>query len=186
MNNRHLSVPEPHTDPRLPAPRAKYAPALILLLSLLLLPTGCGPSPESIEDAEYEAVCEIEALLEAQGADWSRGDIEAFTSIYSDDCLYISPSGMAEGRKALTELYRQRYPGPEAMGNLSLQILEMRPAFVSVQSFLGLFKSEDIGGMSIVARWTLTYPDSEPGSGLTLIVFRRIGGEWKIVQDASM
>ena len=164
----------------------RRSPVLLILLLFLPLPAGCGPAPESIEDAEYGAVNEIAALLQAQGEDWSRGDIEAFTGIYSEDCLYISPSGMVEGRQALTERYRQRYPGTEAMGTLSLQVIEMRPAFVTVRTLLGLLKSEDIGGMSVAARWTLSYPDREPSSGLTLIVFRRIEGEWRIVQDASM
>jgi hypothetical protein len=72
------------------------------------------------------------------------------------------------------------------MGSLSFEIVEMRPAFVTVKQFFGAFESEGIGGMSVVARWSLTWPDREPDSGLTLIVWRRIGGEWRIVQDASM
>jgi hypothetical protein len=41
----------------------------------------------------------------------------------------------------------------------------------------------------VVARWTLSYPvgsGREEATGLTLIVFERRGGEWRIVEDASM
>jgi len=164
---------------------AGRAVAAFLLSASLLV--GCGePSPEATELAELEAVEEIKAILEAQGADWSRGDLEAFTSIYSEDCVYISTSGITEGRRALMERYRSRYPDRAAMGSLKLDIIEMRPAFVTVKSMLPVLKSTDIGGISVVARWTLSYPDRQPSTGLTLIVLRRIGGEWKIVHDASM
>ncbi len=166
-------------------PVAGRAVAAFLLSASLL--AGCGePSPEAIELAELEAVEEIEAILEAQGADWSRGDLEAFTSIYSEDCVYISTSGIVEGRRALMERYRSRYPDRAAMGSLKLDIIEMRPAFVTVRSMLPVLKSTDIGGMSVVARWTLSYADRQPSTGLTLIVLRCIGGEWKIIHDASM
>jgi hypothetical protein len=152
-----------------------------------LLLAGCSePSQESIQLAELEAVEEIEAMLELQGDDWSRGDLESFTGIYSENCIYISPSGLVEGRQALLESYRSRYPGREAMGTLKLDIIEMRPAFVTVRSLIPELKSSDIGGVSVVARWTLSYPEREATTGLTLLVFRRIEGEWKIVHDASM
>ncbi len=165
-------------------PALKWA-AYISILSASL--SGCGElSLEATETAELEVVEEIEALLDAQGADWSGGDLESFTGIYSEDCVYISPPGMVEGRQALLDSYRSRYPDTAAMGSLSLDILEMRPAFVTVSSILPVLKSTDVGGVSVVARWTLSYPDREPSTGLTLIVFRRIKGEWKIVHDASM
>lgn len=162
-------------------------PLLFLFLLTSGIQTGCsGMSPQRIEEAEMEAIHEIEALLDAQGADWSRGDVESFTSIYSDDCTYISGSEITQGRNALTQRYRRRYPGAEAMGILKLEIIEMRPAYVTSRPLFGLLKSEDIGGMSIIARWTLSYPDRESATGLTLIVFRRSGEGWRIVQDASM
>ncbi len=162
--------------------------SLPLLFIIPLLLSGCGTSvQEMVEQAELDAISEIEAILNMQSDDWSRGDVEAFTSVYSQDCTYISATaGLVQGRDALTERYRTGWPGPEAMGNLQLDILEIRPAYVTMKQLFGVIESEGIGGMSIVARWTLTYPDQEPSTGLTLIVFRRIAGEWQIVQDASM
>ncbi|MFC1629188.1 YybH family protein [Gemmatimonadota bacterium] len=155
---------------------------------LLLLMSGCGTSDQKMaEQAELDAISEIEAIVNMQCDDWSRGDVEGFTSVYAENCTYISATaGLVQGRDALTERYRTAYPGPEAMGDLRLDILEMRPAYVTSKQLFGVIESRGIGGMSIVARWTLTYPDQEPATGLTLIVFRRIAGEWQIVQDASM
>ena len=162
--------------------------AFIFLFPVLVSIPGCGGADQAMtEQAELDAIEEIEAILQIQSDDWSRGDVEAFTSVYAEDCTYISATaGLVQGRDALTERYRTGYPGPEAMGDLQLDILEIRPAFVTSKQFFGTIDSKGIGGMSIVARWTLTYPDQESATGLTLIVFRRIHGEWQIVQDASM
>jgi len=43
-----------------------------------------------------------------------------------------------------------------------------------------------VHGVSTVARWHLACPDREAASGLTLIVLRRRGDRWEMVQDASM
>jgi len=41
--------------------------------------------------------------------------------------------------------------------------------------------------VSVVARWRLGYPDKPESSGSTLLVLHRApGGDWQIVQDASM
>ena len=168
--------------------RALVSTALMASLAAVSCLPGCGESDRAMtEEAELEAINQIEAIMQDQSEDWSRGDIESFTSAYAEDCTYLSATaGLFQGRDALTERYRAGYPGPEAMGTLGFEILEMRPAFVTTKQFFGAFESEGIGGMSVVARWNLTYPDKEPSSGLTLIVWRRIAGEWRIVQDASM
>ena len=42
-----------------------------------------------------------------------------------------------------------------------------------------------VHGLAVAARWTLRYPEKEPATGLTLLVLRRDGQAWHIVQDAS-
>ncbi len=164
----------------------RYPPPPAACLCLILLTACSPPERQDAETAELEAVQEVEALLQAQTEDWSRGDITAFTSIYADNCLFLSPTGRVEGREALTARYRERYPGPEGMGTLRFEIIEMRPAFVTSRQLLGVFQSSDIGGMSVAARWHLSWPDREPAAGFTLIVLRRTPAGWRIVQDASM
>ncbi|MFQ5599258.1 MAG: SgcJ/EcaC family oxidoreductase [Candidatus Krumholzibacteriia bacterium] len=130
---------------------------------------------------------EIRALLETQAADWNRGDVETFCSVYAGDAAFVSPSGLTRGRQAVLERYRRRYPDRAAMGNLSLDVIEVRPASGTEVSMLGDARPSRVHSVSVVARWTLSYPDKEPATGLTLLVFRRrASGGWEIVQDASM
>lgn len=133
----------------------------ILVLWAVAAPAQ-GPGPQAA----------IETLLREQSAAWTRGDLDAFCSVYADDALFVTPSGLTRGRTAVLERYRKRYPDRAAMGSLSLEIQELR----------------DLGpeGASVAARWVLSYPGQEKKEGYTLIVFRKVGGAWKIVQDASM
>lgn len=119
------------------------------------------------------------AVLQRQTEGWNRGDLEAFCSVYDEDATFVSPSGVVRGRGAVLERYRKRYPDREAMGTLRLDVQEARAA--SAPEAAG-----GVQGVSIVARWRLTYPGKPEASGLTLLVLRpRSDGQWQIVQDAS-
>ena len=130
------------------------------------------------------------ALLAEQAAAWSRGDLEAMTSVYADDALFLSPSGLTRGRAEVLARYRARYPDPAAMGKLTLEVLETRPLAGSEIPLLGDARPGRVQAVTVAARWTLSYPEGagrEDATGLTLLVFRRrSGGGWEIVQDASM
>ncbi len=115
---------------------------------------------------------DIEALLNDQAAAWTRGDLDAFCSVYADDATFISPSGLAKGHQAVLERYRKKYVDRQGMGSLTLEIEDVRA--------LGR------GSASVVARWTLTWPEKPNASGLTLLVFEKKKDGWRIVQDASM
>jgi len=123
-------------------------------------------------EASGDVVAEVTALLAAQAAAWSRGDLEGFCSVYAEDTLFLSPSGLTRGRAEVLARYRQRYPDAAAMGRLTLEVLEVRPG-------------ADQAG--VAARWTLAYPDRPELSGLTLLVLARDErAGWRIVQDASL
>ena len=114
----------------------------------------------------------VRAVLDEQAAAWSRGDLEAFCAIYADDATFVSPSGLTSGRQAVLERYRKKYVDRAGMGSMSLEVREVRMI--------------DRNAASVVARWILTWPDKPKAEGLTLLVLRRLHGEWRIVQDASM
>jgi uncharacterized protein (TIGR02246 family) len=114
----------------------------------------------------------LQAELTRQAGAWNRGDLDAFCAFYADDAVFISPSGVTRGRQAVLDRYKKRYPTPAAMGTLSLEAIDTR-----------LFGQE---GATAMARWTLSYPDKPPATGLTLVVLRREGRGWRILQDASM
>jgi len=130
--------------------------------------------------SEGTVLGEIQALLDAQAKAWSAGELEDFCSVYADDTVFISPTGLTKGRQAVLERYRKRYPDKQAMGTLSLEILEVRVPG-------GEADASTLLSASAVGRWTLSYPDRDDATGLTLLVFhRQEGGDWLIVQDASM
>lgn len=119
---------------------------------------------------------EIQEVMDRQDAAWNRGDLEGFCASYTEDTVFIAPSGLRKGRSEVLARYRERYPDRAAQGNLSIEVLE--------------FAELGADAATVVGRWTLTYPDQpdkETATGLTLLVFvRDEAGEWKILRDASM
>jgi peptidoglycan/xylan/chitin deacetylase (PgdA/CDA1 family) len=131
----------------------------------------------------------VAALLKTQSDAWNRGDLEAFTSVYAEDASFLSPTGLTQGRQQVLERYRRRYPDQKAMGTLTLEILEARPAQGVEFTALGDARPGRVHGLSVAARWRLAYPgqpDRKTAEGMTLLVLRRQGDSWEIVQDASM
>ena len=130
-----------------------------------------------------EAAAEV---LATQAKAWNAGDLEAFCAVYSDDAVYLSSAGPTRGKEAILERYKERFPDRAAMGSLRFEIVETRTAAGVEFTLLGDAAPSRVHGISALARWHLTYPDREPAEGLTLIVLRRRGDEWKMVQDASL
>jgi peptidoglycan-N-acetylglucosamine deacetylase len=133
-----------------------------------------------------EAIEAVTVLLREQAEAWSRGDLEAFVSAYAEDAVFVSPSGLTRGRDEVLERYRKRYPDAAAMGRLTLEVLETRAASGAEVSMLGDAVPSRVHAVSVVARWTLAYPEGELANGLTLLVLQPRGDRWLIVQDASM
>ena len=128
----------------------------------------------------------VKKLLDVQSQAWSRGDIETFCSTYAEDATYVSPSGLTRGRREVLERYRKRYPGRDAMGTLTLDVVEMRTAWGIEVSLLDDAVPGRVQSVSVVARWKLVRTGQSDATGLTLIVLRPKGDGWEIVQDASM
>ena len=137
-----------------------------------------------------EARRQIDTLIERQVGAWNRGDLEGFCAEYTEDTVFISPSGRTQGRSQVLERYRRRYPDRSAQGTLAIDILDFTGHDGTEVSMLGDARPSRIHSVSVVGRWTLEYPDDpakETATGLTLLVFgREQDGSWKIVRDASM
>jgi peptidoglycan/xylan/chitin deacetylase (PgdA/CDA1 family) len=132
------------------------------------------------------ARAEIEAHLQAQSEAWNRGDLEAFCAGYDEEALFLTPSGTTRGSARILERYRKRYPDGDAMGRLSFDVLEIRPAQGVEISLLGDSRPGGVHAASVAARWTLSYPDREDASGLTMLFLLRRGDGWAIAHDTSM
>ena len=131
---------------------------------LLLFATGLSPEPP-VRTA-------IATLLGTQAEAWTRGDLDAFCSVYADDATFVTPTGMTQGRQGVLDRYRAKYKDKAGMGALTLTVVETRELGAEAAS--------------VVARWKLAWPDKPEASGLTLIVFVKSKAGWRIVQDASM
>jgi uncharacterized protein (TIGR02246 family) len=135
---------------------------------------------------EAQAREQIAAILDQQAADWNRGDLAAFTAVYDEDAVFVSPTGVTRGRNAVLDRYRQRYPDPAAMGRLQLEVVDVKDVWGPEITPLGDATPGGVHGASVVARWTLRKDGAPPSAGHTLIVLRRTGSAWRIVHDASM
>jgi len=129
---------------------------------------------------------EVMAHLDAQTAAWNRGDLEAFCAGYEEDALFLTPKGTTRGRDRILERYRKSYADREAMGTLSFEILEIRPAQGVEISLLGDSRPGGVHAVSVAARWKLSYPEREDASGLTMLFLVRRGEGWSIAHDTSM
>lgn len=134
---------------------------------------------------EAEAREQVSALLKGQAEAWTRGDLEAFCSVYAEDALFLATSGETRGRQAVLERYKKRYPDKAAMGALTLELVELRPLSGVEVTPQGDAVPGSVHGVSVAARWTLRYPKKQKASGLTLLVLRHERAGWRIVQDAS-
>ena len=153
----------------------------------LLSPKGFGLW-DRLAFQQYEARAreEIEQLLQTQAAAWNREDLDAFCSVYAEEVAFVSSTGLTRGRQKILDRYRIRYQETDAMGTLSLEVLEVNLASGIEVSMLGDSRPSRIHGASAVARWRIAYTDKEDLSGMTLLVLRPDGDRWLIVQDASM
>ncbi len=156
-----------------------------LLVALVALSLTCTARADDrallkrVSPANDALRAELQQRLDGDSAAWNRGDLEAFCASYAEDATFVSPSGITHGRAEVLARYRKRYPDRHAMGTLKLEIREVRP----VQSAPGAAPL----AVSVVAHWSLRYPDKPESAGSTLLVFHRDAhGGWKIVQDASM
>jgi uncharacterized protein (TIGR02246 family) len=154
--------------------RTRGALRLVAFLSLGLVDLGLSEAVAQAP-APAEAEAGVRQVLADQIAAWNRGDLDAFCAVYAEDATFLSPSGVTQGRQAVLERYRKRYPDQAAMGTLALDLVEVRLAGGSERSVA-----------SVAARWSLGYPGKPAASGLTLLVLHRNGAAWQIVQDASM
>ncbi|MFO0723881.1 MAG: SgcJ/EcaC family oxidoreductase [Myxococcota bacterium] len=140
------------------------------------------------EKRRADAKAAIEALLHAQAAAWTSGDLVAFCSVYAEDATFISPTGKTQGRRAILERYQKKYgSAKETMGALSLDVEEIRLADGYEVTAEGDALPSKVHGASVIMRWRLQFPKKPPAEGLSMIaLFVGSDGQWRIAQDASM
>lgn len=139
-----------------------------VMLMLAATPAPPGAHGAAVAQSPRE---QVQALLLKQAQAWNEGDLDAFCSVYVDDAVFISPTGVTSGRDQVLARYKKRYPDKAAMGALRFEFVDVR---------------SEGAVASVAAKWVLTYPKKPQASGHTLLVLHRVGESWRIVQDASM
>ena len=111
-------------------------------------------------------------ILDRQTQDWNKGDIDAFMKGYweNDSLMFIGKSGVTYGYQNTLNNYKKNYKGPDQMGKLTFNILQVKRI------------SEDC--YFVVGKWFLKRNAGDVGGHYTL-VFRKINGQWVIVSDHS-
>lgn len=114
----------------------------------------------------------IRSLLDRQTKDWNRGDIDAFMKGYweNDSLLFVGKNGATYGYQTTLNNYKKNYPDPTAMGQLTFNILQVRPIGTAHYFVLG--------------KWMLKRTIGDLSGHYTLL-FKKINGQWVIVADHS-
>ena len=115
---------------------------------------------------------EIRKLLHAQTESWNRGDLEGFMATYwkNDSLMFIGKNGIVWGWQQTLENYKKGYPDTASMGQLSFDIIQVKP--ISKDHYF------------VVGKWMLQRTAGNLSGHYTLLL-RKIKGEWKIVADHS-
>lgn len=114
----------------------------------------------------------INDIMERQTQCWNNGDLECFMNNYwkSDQLMFIGSKGPVYGWQQTHDNYKKTYPDKEAMGEVSLAVIELNA--ISADAYF------------CVGKWTLDRTDGYMEGHFTLL-WRKIDGEWVIVADHS-
>jgi ketosteroid isomerase-like protein len=137
----------------------------LLLLAFILASFTAIAQPNKEEK-------QIRSLLQKQTVSWNNGDVEGFMQTYlkSDSLMFIGKNGVVWGWQPTLENYKKSYPDTASMGQLSFNIIQVKP--ISKNYYF------------VVGKWMLQRTAGNLSGHYTLLM-RKINGEWKIVADHS-
>jgi uncharacterized protein (TIGR02246 family) len=120
--------------------------------------------------AAADDTVEIRKMLDAQVAEWNRGEIKAFVSYYTEDCAFVGTE-VRRGREQVLDRYMKRYPNKETMGKTTFSDLEIKK--------LGKNNAQVIG------RWKVERSQQAGGNvgGYFTLVLVKVKKDWKIQLD---
>lgn len=140
---------------------------LSLLLLITLFYMAQQASAQSVDEMK------IRQILDRQTRAWNAGDLDLFMAGYwkNDSLMFIGKSGVTYGWQETLDNYKRGYPDRTAMGELSFQLLELRPLSPDCFFF-------------VVGKWHLKRSIGDLEGHYTLL-WKKIKGEWVIVADHS-
>lgn len=139
----------------------------ILLLLLFVFPLVFFAADNKGDAKEIQA---IKALMNAQAADWNKGDIDGFMRGYwnSPNLLFVSGDNVTRGWQPTTDRYKKSYDSREKTGILTFSDLEV--TMLSKDSAV------------VLGSWSLARAADRPHGKFTL-TFRKFKDGWKIIID---
>lgn len=139
---------------------------ILVFCTLILSQTGFTQTTEQ-EDKEA-----IMAVLKAQRLAWSDNNMEEFMEGYwkSDSLKFYGKNGVTYGWENTLERYKQAYPTPDHTGILSFKINDISKITDKAYYVMGEYHLKRTVGNA---------------TGIFMIIFKRIDGEWKIIADTS-
>ena len=124
------------------------------------------------QTSEKEDKDSILAVLKAQRLAWSNNNIEKFMEGYwkSDSLKFYGSNGVTYGWENTLERYKQAYPSADHTGTLSFKINDISKITEGAYYVMGEYHlKRNVGN----------------ATGIFMIIFKRIDGEWKIIADTS-
>jgi uncharacterized protein (TIGR02246 family) len=127
--------------------------------------------------AETPAVPTAQAIkqtLDASAAAWSAGDLKTFMECYerAPGTRYVSSSGVIEGYDAIEAMYTARFKKPGGtFGKLTLELIDVKPLGSEYAFVVGRYHLKPDTGAEI--------------SGITTLLFHKVGSRWLISSDHS-
>lgn len=139
---------------------------LIFFLITLLLLSSCT---EKINKTE-EGKAVVKVLLNQQDA-WNKADLEGYLDGYWNDekVRFVTNSSIRTGLNEIRAMYEKGYDTPEKFGELTFDV---QVVDVLTNNYA-----------MIVGKYQLQQSDRKDRVGRFTLLFKKINGEWKIIQD---
>lgn len=138
----------------------------ILLLFIAVFSFGNAQTTEEQDKKD------IEKTLKKQRIAWSKNDMEGFMEGYwkSDSLKFYSKNGVTKGWYNTLDRYEKAYPTEDHTGKLSFKINDISKINDGAYFVLGEYHlKRNVGN----------------ATGIFMVVFKKINGEWKIIVDTS-
>jgi hypothetical protein len=139
---------------------------LVFLFAAILVLSSCKTATEAQDKKD------ILAIMDAQQIAWSKHDLEGFMQGYwkSDSLKFYGSNGVTLGWDKTLANYKKGYATPNHSGILKFKINDITK--IEKESYY------------VMGAYHLTRKIGD-ASGVFMIIFRKIKGEWKIVADTS-
>ncbi|MBO9619347.1 MAG: nuclear transport factor 2 family protein [Niabella sp.] len=113
---------------------------------------------------------QIKKVMNQQITCWNSGAIDAFMDTYwkSDSLVFVGKKGVTYGWQNTLDNYKRSYPSKEDMGTLEFELIKMQPLSDNFYNVIG--------------KWHLKRKAGDLQGYYTLL-FKKINGLWKIIQD---